>query len=68
MHLANLNVITDAGRSLSVIINTDLDILLQEISPTWAPQIFFLHPISVSKVIILTAYLSLRQPLPLSGS
>lgn len=67
MHLANLNVITDAGRSLSVIINTDLDILLQEISPTWAPQLFFLHPISVSKVIIL-AYLSLRQPLPLSGS
>lgn len=31
MHLASLNVITDAGRSLSLIINPDLDILQEEI-------------------------------------
>ena len=31
---ASLNVIMDAGCSLSVIINTDLDISLEEISPT----------------------------------
>lgn len=35
MHSAG-PVITDAGRSLPVIINPDLDILLQEISHTWA--------------------------------
>lgn len=40
MHLASLNVITDAGRSLSVFINADLDILLYEISPTWPAQRF----------------------------
>lgn len=63
MHSVSLNVIASAGRRLSVIINTDLDIsCCGRNSPrlSYSP-----HPIFslVSKFIILATYLSLHHPL-----
>lgn len=58
MHLAGPNVITVAGRSLSLIINTDLDIFLKHISPAASlPPDFFIFI-----VCLPLPYLCLESP------
>lgn len=63
MHLTGPNVITDTGRNLSVTINTDLDVLLTEISPTEGGSTAVLS--NLSTFFIFAVYSSLPQLRPL---
>lgn len=71
MHSAG-PVITDAGRSLPVIINPDLGILLQEISHTWADAAaaaLHSHPrLCRDFFLFFTAFMSFLRQLPSSMS